>query len=56
MVLDADQVNTNGVGPNFRVLLAQITTVDDIEYNLNIQLLDGGIGGTALTSCGVNGD
>ena len=43
-----DQVNTNGVGPNFRVLLAQITTTGDIEYNLNIQLLDGGIGGAAL--------
>ena len=43
-----DQVNTNGVGPNFRVLLAQITTTGDIEYNLNIQLLDDGIGGTAL--------
>ena len=43
-----DGVNTNGQSANFRVLLAQITTTQDLEYNLNIQVIDGGIGGTEI--------
>ena len=42
-----DGANTTGQGANFRVLLAQITTSGDLEYNLNLQLIDGGLGGTA---------
>lgn len=37
--------NTLGQGPEFEVLLAQITTSSDLYFNLNVQVLDGGTGG-----------
>lgn len=44
-----DLVNTVGVGEDFSVLLAQITTDGTLEYQLNIQVVDGGIGGNSLS-------
>ncbi|MGB0138000.1 MAG: hypothetical protein ACPF83_12250, partial [Flavobacteriales bacterium] len=43
-----DQVNAYGTGTDFRVLLGQVTCSGDVEYQLNIQLNDGGIGGNIL--------
>ena len=43
-----DQVNAYGTGTDFRVLLGQVTCSGDVEYQLNVQLNDGGIGGTVL--------
>ena len=40
--------NTVGVGVDFSVLLAQITTNGTIEYQLNAQVLDEGVGGNTL--------
>ena len=42
-----DQPNALGQGLDFRVLLAQITTLGTPTYDLNIQVIDGGVGGTA---------
>ena len=41
-----DQVNTLGVGEDNRILLAQITSTGLPYYALNVQTLDGGVGGT----------
>ena len=43
-----DQVNALGTGPDFRVLLGQVTCSGDVEYQLNVQLNDGGVGGAVL--------
>lgn len=43
-----DQVNAQGQGDDFRVLLAQITCIGIPEYQLNLQMNDGGVGGTVL--------
>ena len=43
-----DQINALGTGPDFRVLLGQVTCSGDVEYQLNVQLNDGGIGGPVL--------
>jgi len=43
-----DVVNTVGVGEDFSVLLAQITTDGTLEYQLNVQVIDEGLGGNSL--------
>jgi hypothetical protein len=40
--------NGFGVGPNNRVLLGQFTTDGDFSFNLNVSVLDEGVGGTNL--------
>lgn len=44
-----DNANTFGQGENFTVLLAQITTTGDLQYQLNLQMLDGGVGGVPMS-------
>lgn len=39
------EVNTYGQGDDLKVLLAQITTTAELDFKLNIQVMDGGIGG-----------
>lgn len=43
-----DQINTYGQGVDNRVLLAQITTESLPTYALNVQVIDGGIGGQEI--------
>ena len=41
-------VNSSNDAVDGRILLGQITTTGDVMYQLNVQVLDGGLGGTAL--------
>ena len=43
-----DQSNCYPQGPDNRVLLAQVTCAGDVAYSLNVQVLDGGVGGEEL--------